>query len=297
MFKLGEYYEEEAKPIMKYLKDAGIKAELRTYLSAVSESSDYIEGKLSELRGEISDIEDYERFLSAIRATFAKGATPDDFKELFFSELDPSWMDKKEKFNEIFGNRAEDSSEDCECCAECCEPQDENQEENDLEDFAKFIVAFDFALNVISRNEIESAEVAEGRLEDPILRIRIDGQAYEGDMPIKQTISVDLENISEIYVDEFSTPLFDELDEDFQESYPDEFLGLMALGTLIKDLAEEPSPGKIDMPTFLERLNLEMERDGDILDVDGTKTANEIARILEKNDVIKHKGDTIKWRS
>jgi hypothetical protein len=296
MFKLGEYYEDEAKPIVKCLKDAGIKAELRTYLCAVTESSDFIEGKFSDMRGEITKIEDYERYLDAVRATFAKGATPDNFKDMFFSELDPSWTDKREKLDKIFAEPAEDSSEECECC-ECCESQDEDQEEPELEDLAKLIVAFDFALTVISRNEIESGEDAQGRLEDPILRIRIDAQDYKGEKPVKQTISVELETISEIYVDEFSAPRFDELNDEFQESYPEEFLQLMGLGILIKDLVEDPSPGKIDMQTFLERLDLEMEREGEILTVDGTNTANEIARVLEKNDVIKHKGDTIKWKS
>jgi len=296
MFKLGEYYEEEAKPIMKYLISAGIKAELRTYLSAVTESSDFIEGKFSDLRGEIPDVEEYERYLDAIRATFAKGAAPESFKDMFFSELDPSWMEKSEKLDEIFEKPAEDSSEECECC-ECCGEPDENQDEPELEDLARLIAAFDFALMVISRNEIESGEDAQSRLEDPILRIGIDAEEYEGDKPVKQTIDVEFETLSEIYVDEFSAPLFDELDEAFGESYPEEFLQIMGLGILIKDLVEDPSPGKIDMQTFLDRLDLEMEKEGEILTIDGTRTANEIVKILEKNDVIKHKGDTIKWRS
>lgn len=297
MFKLGEYYEEEAKPIMKHLKDAAIKADLRTYLHAVTESSDFIEGKLSELRGEeIPNFEDYERFLNAVRATFAKGVTPDNFKETFFSELDPCWMEKREKFDKIFGDRAEESSEECEC-GECCEQPDEDQDDTELQDLAELIVAYDFALTVLSRNEIESGEDAQSRLEDPVLRIRIDAERYKGEKQIKQTVALELETVSEIYIDEFSAPLFDELSEEFQESYPEEFLQLAGLGMLIKDLTEEPSPGKIDMQTFLERLDMEMEREGDILTVDGTKTANEIARILEKNDVIKHKGDTIKWKS
>jgi hypothetical protein len=125
----------------------------------------------------------------------------------------------------------------------------------------------------------------------------VDSDEYEGDLLVKQTVTVDLNTVSEIYVDEFTSPLFEELKEGFEEEYPEEALHLLSLGTLIKDLAEEPSPGKIDMAAFSERLSLQMETDGEILIVDGSEIADEVARILEKNDVIKHKGDTIKWKA
>ena len=65
----------------------------------------------------------------------------------------------------------------------------------------------------------------------------------------------------------------------------------------MKDLAEEPSPGKIDMESFAERCDLELENQGNILAIDGADVAEEIARVLEKNGVIKIKGDMIKWRT
>ena len=71
MFKLGEYCEGETKPIVNYLKDAGIKVEQRACLYAIPDASEYLEGRLSELRGEISDIETYERYLEALKAALA----------------------------------------------------------------------------------------------------------------------------------------------------------------------------------------------------------------------------------
>ena len=62
-------------------------------------------------------------------------------------------------------------------------------------------------------------------------------------------------------------------------------------------MVEEPSPGKIDMQAFSERCIIEMEKDGDILVIDGEETAEEIARVLEKNGIIKLKGETIKWKN
>jgi hypothetical protein len=51
------------------------------------------------------------------------------------------------------------------------------------------------------------------------------------------------------------------------------------------------------MESFAERCDLELENQGNILAIDGTDVAEEIARVLEKNGVIKVKGDMIKWRT
>ncbi|RQW80335.1 MAG: hypothetical protein EHM14_05305 [Methanothrix sp.] len=308
MFKLGEYYEDEAKPIMKYLNEAGIKAEVRTYTCASSNCSEYLEGTIGELDGEVLEIEEFKQFLDATRSAFAKGATPENFKEMFFTELDPSWREKKEKCDKIFEHLEECASEDedgnaedehvcAEGCTSCGDHPNLDEDDSALTDMARLIYAYDFALDLLSRNNIESAEDAKSGLEDPVLRIMVDSDEYEGDLLVKQTVTVDLNTVSEIYVDEFTSPLFEELKEGFEEEYPEEALHLLSLGTLIKDLAEEPSPGKIDMAAFSERLSLQMETDGEILIVDGSEIADEVARILEKNDVIKHKGDTIKWKS
>ena len=89
MFKLGEYYEDEAKSIVKRLKDAKIKVEQKTYLCSTAEPVDYIEGRLSDLKAVVKNIETYERDLAVLKTTLAKGAKPDDFKDLFLSGLDP----------------------------------------------------------------------------------------------------------------------------------------------------------------------------------------------------------------
>ena len=101
MFKLGEYYEDEAKSIVKYLRDAKIKIEQKTYLCATAETADYIEGRLSELKVVLKDIETYEGFLAVLKTTLTKATSFDDFKDLFLTELDPSWVNRKDKFAEL----------------------------------------------------------------------------------------------------------------------------------------------------------------------------------------------------
>jgi hypothetical protein len=50
------------------------------------------------------------------------------------------------------------------------------------------------------------------------------------------------------------------------------------------------------MQAFQERCQFEMENKGDLLEIDGSIAALELARSLEKNGVLKVKGDSVKWK-
>jgi len=294
MFKLGEYCEYEAKVISNYLKDAGIRLEQRIVLSAQTMQTDYLEGRLSELRGEVEDIEVYERYLSALKAALSKGATSDDFKSRYLTELDPAFREKRDLIVDSIENSAELSEEERAVAREGVKDLVDNLP---LEDLAEWIIAFDFAVATLSRNDIEPGTEIGDRLNDPIVRIRVDAEDYKGDRPVKRTLSVEFEKIYDIYIDEFTSPLFEELDEEFQQSFPEEFLKIMALGILIADLVEESSPGKISLQAFSEMCELDFEKEGDILSIDATEVAEDIAKALEKNGILKLKGDVIKWKS
>jgi len=76
-------------------------------------------------------------------------------------------------------------------------------------------------------------------------------------------------------------------------------LSIAALGLLIEELVENPSEGKIDMESFADErcvLEFQMGKEGTSMTIDASWAAEEIAKVLEKNDVIKIKGDTIKWK-
>ena len=77
--------------------------------------------------------------------------------------------------------------------------------------------------------------------------------------------------------------------------YEREYMSLVLLGKLISDL-EEPSSGKMDLEAFRERCEFEMENNGDLLEINGSRAAEELARSLEKNGIIKVKGDSVKWK-
>lgn len=294
MLKIGEYFEGEEKPVVSYLKDAGMRVEQKAYLFAEMETKDYLEGRLSELRCEIKDIEKHEQYLAALKAALAKGATPDNLRDMLYSELDPVWAEKKREVEEIFKNPSVLSEEENETEKKRLS---ELMDEIKMDDILKMAKAYNFAVTTLQRNDIEFGQFVGDRLNDPILRIEVDPEDCKGHNQLRQTLFVDLWKNYELYIDEFSAPLYDELDEDFEDGYPEEYFKIRAMGILIKSLVEKPFPGKIDMESFADRCELELEKDGNILAIDGINVAEDIAKVLEKNGLVKIKGDMIKWKA
>ena len=100
---------------------------------------------------------------------------------------------------------------------------------------------------------------------------------------------------AQVFIDEFYAVLAEDLDYEFEDEYEREYLSLVFLGKLISDL-KESSPGKVDLEAFRERCEFDMERNGDLLEINGRRAAEELARSLEKKGIIKLKGDSIKWK-
>ncbi|VVB67995.1 Uncharacterised protein [uncultured archaeon] len=211
-----------------------------------------------------------------------EGATQESFRDLFLTMLDPSWKEKRDKFKEL-----QDSSEEV----------DEDARLEVIKSIAEWAIALDFAENVIEINDIKLGEPMGSRLDDPVISIPVNPADYEDDESmLRERVDVDLIKTYEISIDEFYTPLFERIAEEFGEEYREEYLQIMALGLLIGDLVDEPSTGKMDMEDFAERCILDFG-DKDILSIDASLVAEEVARSLEKNGIIKIKGSTIKWRS
>jgi hypothetical protein len=53
---------------------------------------------------------------------------------------------------------------------------------------------------------------------------------------------------------------------------------------------------KINIEAFSERCEFQMENNGNLLEIIGQRAAEELARSLEKNDIVKVKGNMIKWK-
>jgi RNA binding exosome subunit len=287
MFKLGEYDEEEARGIVDYLKEAGMKVDVRTYTSSSLEVFHYLEGRMSEIKEEIDEerFHRYTRFLDAFRKILAEGATSEDFRERLHLELDPQINEKRKHFREIMESGL-------------------SQEEREakipgysdlLADLLEVSYAESFVDTLLERNRIKIGEVMGYRLDDPIIRIFADEEGDDESKLARTTTSFIIEPCAEVYVDEFSALFSDELDEEFAEEYWNEYSRLVFLAKLIESLTERSS-GKMDMETFSERCELQIENNGNLLEIDGQIAAEELARSLEKNDVIKIKGNSIKWR-
>lgn len=101
----------------------------------------------------------------------------------------------------------------------------------------------------------------------------------------------------DIYVDEFTTPLADDLDLGFQNEYfYGEYCSLNALGMLIMKLSKPGQERKIDLNEFRSRCVFEVDMDKGTLGIDASDVAEEIAKVLEKKNILKARGNTITWR-
>jgi len=281
MFKVGEYSEMEAKSIAGYLKDAGFKVDIRGLVRARTEYSASLQGKLSEIKGKTERYEQCERYLSALKTAMEKGASEETFRDLFLDEAIPGWKETLAKFEEH-----KDSPDD----------MDDETRDTFVKTMAECIVSTDFAQRVFDLNDIEFGAPVNGRLDDPIISVPVNPDDCDSDDPLLlQRMDTDLAKEYEITIDEFSASLFDEIDEDFQNEFVDEFLKIRALGYIIRSLVNVAEKGKMDIEEFADLCEIEIgERM--VMSIDGSLVAEEIARSLEKSGMLKMKGNTIKWK-
>ena len=287
MFLLGEYYEDVARDITDRLKDAGMKVDIRTFTTSHLELFYHLEGRMSVLKGELEEktFQRYERYINALRKVLAEGASPEDFRERFQLEIDPQVNEKTKLFCETLeGNQSEEERE--------ARRKNSAGLMGDLLDVSN---AESFVDTVLDRNDIQIGEDLGGKLDDPILRIFDDDDPEEESELAKTTTIFTVDPRAQIFVDEFSAVLANELDDEFEEVYEKEYMRLVLLGKLISEL-EEPSSGKMDMDAFRKRCEFEMENNGDLLKIKGGRAAMELARSLEKNGIIKVKGESVKWK-
>ena len=114
---------------------------------------------------------------------------------------------------------------------------------------------------------------------------------------MKCDIDFYLEKAVNIFVDEFTTPLASDLNDEFWDEYPSEAQRLKVLGLLIEKLATSPTSRKMDFAEFAEECTMTLEDEGSVLNVYGEDVAEDLARVLEKSGVVKWKGDKLKWKS
>jgi len=295
MLKLGEYCENDAKSIVKYLKDAGMKVELKTSIDSTLDTDYYLQAKQSKLKETAVELDEYEHYLNIGRSLLARGVKPEEFEDQFLLEIDPSINEKRSRLASVLAGSERKSKDDS-----IEDPEEENRGDfiSLVQDISKAGQALEFIEDIFERNNIKFGEAVGGRIEDPIMRVPVSSKDVSPEHELcKTTLSVHFEKLYEVYVDEFSTALDDEIEDEFRESFPDEYLMIMAMGMMIADLVEEPGKGKMQPEDFAERCALEFDNHGNTMKIEGRDVAEDIAKVLEKNGVIKIKGDTIKWKA
>ncbi len=280
MFKVGEYYEEDAKIVAGYLKDAGFKVDIRGMVLAMADYSASLQGKLSLVK-EKTEIKKREEYLAALKKALEKGANAETFEDLFLEEVVPGWKENLAKFRLIKESEAK---------------ADEESQDSLARIWAECIVAVDFAQKVIDLNEIEFGSPVGELLDDPLISIPVGVDYPDMDDPlIIKRMDVDLVKKYEITIDEFSASFFDEIDDEFKDEFGDEFLRIRSLGLIMRHVMDVAEKGKMDIEDFAELCDIEFGERWR-MSIDGSEVAEEIARSLEKNGMLKMKGNSIKWK-
>ncbi len=289
MFYLGEYDEETAKEIKSYLDKAGLKVDTRSCLVMEEETTYTLKEKLSAVKELIEDKSQFEQYLSALKNVLPQ-ATSENFEDLFLKELDPLMMEKRDKILALSENSESLSLGE----EESLKFGSEEWMNNSL-----FIArARIFADMIRSLNDIKIGEAIENKLDDPVIEVTVDPDDYE-DTPKQMKCDIDfyLEKAVNIFVDEFTTPLAIDLNDEFWDTYPSEAQRLKVLGLLIEKLATAPDSRKMDFAEFTEECTMTLKDDSSVLNVYGDDVAEDLARVLEKSGVVKWKGDKLKWKS
>lgn len=290
MFKLGEYDEDEAADIAAYLKEAGVRVELKPSISAFMESAAYMEGRASQLRERVGDFEVYDRYIEALKATLTEGAKAEEFAERYMSILDPSWKEKKREMARFLEDGSAISDEGA------GSPEEMMEQAADLLEKLEALQFFDAALEL---NEIEVEGDPRGELgDDPLLRIPIDPDECDPDDElIKSILAVHLDKRVIVRLDEMTTPLAKDVDDEFLDEHAEEYYKICSIGMTIERLLYPPGDSnKIDLDEFKEILVFEEDMEDFVMMVDGTAVAEDIARVLKKDGMIKIKGDKIAWK-
>ena len=323
MFKVGEFYEDEAKTVAAYLKDAGLKVDIKGLVVARTEYLASFQGKLSELKEKLSDvermpelIEKRERYLAALKVALEKGAVDETFRDIYMNELDPNWnetlgriqaiRDPSEEIDEACqevdestvetGENSEVADENSEDAGEISGEADKGTRNESIMAMVESIVSLDFAGKVMDLNELEFGSPVGNLLDDPVITLPADPNDCDPDDPlVYQRMEVNLAKMYEITIDELSASRFDKIDEDFQEEFSREFLAIRSMGLVSMGVINAAEKGKMDIEEFADLCNFE-SGDRWHLSIDGSMVAEEIARSFEKMGMLKMKGNTIKWK-
>lgn len=288
MFKLGEYGEVEASEIADHLKRAGLRVDLKPSISAFAETAAYMEGRASQLRERVDEFGIYDRYMEAIKAALAEGVEAEAFTDRYLSLLDPSWRGKMDEIASLLKDGSVTPADG----------ESDQEMMNRTVELLEKLEALQFLDAALELNEVEGPPGGDLGA-DPLIRIAVDPEEsdVEDDL-LKSVLAVRLEKIVEVRLDEMTTPMLKNVGDEFAEEFAEEYYKIFAMAMTVERLLSPPEDSnKIDLDDFRESLVFEEDMEDFVLMVDGTGVAEELARTLKKEGVIKIKGDRIAWKS
>jgi hypothetical protein len=87
------------------------------------------------------------------------------------------------------------------------------------------------------------------------------------------------------------------MSDEFWNEWGREAECIEALGLLISRISQPPEGRKMDFGDFQGKCAYYFNDDTNTLRVSAQEVAEDLARILEKYDILKRKGDRVKWKA
>ncbi|MDF0589923.1 hypothetical protein [Candidatus Methanocrinis natronophilus] len=183
-------------------------------------------------------------------------------------EFDPEVVEKRERGKDIIeGNQAVDSD-----LTEEKAIQIWSDVSNLVMDLTKISNGISFAARLLDLNEVKFGEEVGNRLDDPIAQVLVDPEEIDDGWTIRTTAVLTFKPMGDIYIDEFSTTLLDDIDEEFKESYYQEFVKIQCMADIVLNLMDSSS-GKMEREDFTNKCVTKKNYDEDVLVIDGTDTS------------------------
>jgi len=247
-----------------------------------------MEGRASQLRERVDEFGIYDRYMEAIKAALAEGVEAEAFTDRYLSLLDPSWRGKMDEIASLLKDGSVTPADG----------ESDQEMMNRTVELLEKLEALQFLDAALELNEVEGPPGGDLGA-DPLIRIAVDPEEsdVEDDL-LKSVLAVRLEKIVEVRLDEMTTPMLKNVGDEFAEEFAEEYYKIFAMAMTVERLLSPPEDSnKIDLDDFRESLVFEEDMEDFVLMVDGTEVAEELARTLKKEGVIKIKGDRIAWKS
>ena len=291
---IGTFDEEDVEDVLKDMRGAKIKTELRPFLDVHLEGRYFMEGRLSELKEKYGDSElkevvaKWEEYIKKAKEVMKDGIEEKEFEENF---LDMVFSEEERRVKKKIDNilkEGEDVETRMKLLNDAIKEMGKEKMDEFVNQFMRELQLMNGVHEILSLNGIKyENEKMYGEIpEDPMLRINVEiGEKMAEKLNLEFTFDVYVDKGVSIYGNLMDIIYENKRLKELADEMP-EYIELVILSDIMGMMMEKIE-GKMDVERFIEEVR-EMEEDGHHIRL--THAAiEEIIKTLEKMEFIKIK--------